>query len=77
MNLIRGGDTNPNAPGSARSDQDEKDQSDQDCADAGGDQGVVGSDVGLWIERGLMGFLGHFKGLGQARAKLCEAGHTA
>lgn len=35
----------------AESDQEEIDQRDQGCANAAGNQGVVGTDVGLRIER--------------------------
>ena len=46
------GPTNPASRDlSAESNQDEIDQGDQGCPDAGGDQGVVGADVAMRIER--------------------------
>ena len=60
---------------SAESNQDEIDQRDQGGAYAGSDQGVVGPEVGLRIERGWVGLLGHFGGLGQAGPGSCEADH--
>jgi hypothetical protein len=60
---------------SAESNQDEIDQRNQGSADAGGDQGIVGADVGLRIERCLVGFSGHFGGLGRAGRSFCELGH--
>ena len=60
---------------SAESDQDEIDQGEQGGPNAGGDQGVVGTEVGLRIERRWVGFLGHFGRLGQADASVCEADH--
>jgi hypothetical protein len=65
----------PNRHLSAGSNQDEIDQRDQGGAYAGSDQGVVGPEVGLRIERGWVGFLGHFGGLGQAGPDSCEADH--
>jgi hypothetical protein len=59
----------------AESDQDEIDQRNQGGADADGDQGIVGADVGPGIERCLLGFSGHFGGLGRAGRTVCELGH--
>jgi hypothetical protein len=50
----------------SESDQNEIDQCNQGCADARGDQGIVGTDVGVRIERWLAVFPGHSAGLGQA-----------
>src|SRR3979490_1519955 len=60
---------------SAGSNQNEIDERDQGRSDARRDQGVIGADVALRIERWLEGFLGHFGGLGQAGRIFCEAGH--
>ena len=69
------GDERPNRCLSAESNQDEIDQRDQGCPDTGADQGVVGADIALRIERCLVGFPGHFGGLGQAGRTFCEADH--
>src|ERR1700730_9857626 len=60
---------------SAGSNQNEIDERDQGRSDARRDQGVIGADVALRIERWLEGFLGHFGGLGQAGRIFCEGGH--
>ena len=60
---------------SSESNQDEIDQGDQGRPDAGGDQGVIDTDVGLRIERRWVGFFGHFGRLGQAVRILSEADH--
>src|ERR1700694_2445201 len=60
---------------SAGSNQKEIDERDQGRSDARRDQGVIGADVALRIERWLEGFLGHFGGLGPAGRIFCEAGH--
>lgn len=57
------------------SDQDEIDQSAQRGRHAADDQGVVGTEVGLRIERGWVGFFGHFGRLGRGDPDVCEAGH--
>jgi hypothetical protein len=59
----------------AESNQNEIDQRDQGGADAGSDQGVVGLDVALRIERWLVSLPGHFRGLRRAGVAFCEAGH--
>jgi hypothetical protein len=59
----------------AESNHDEIDQRNQGRADAGGDQGVVDAKVVWRTERWLVGFIGHFGGLGQASRPACEADH--
>ena len=81
LNLIPRGYTHPKedmCPGPytrRRSDQNEIDQRKQGRADAGGDQGVVGPEVGFRIQQWSEGFRGHFGDLGQVGQALCEAGH--
>ena len=58
------------------SDQDEIEQRDQGCAYAGGDQGIVGPEIGFRIVRWLAGVLGHGGYLRQAAGGLCELDHT-
>ena len=57
-----------------RSDQEQVDQRAERGAHAGGDQGVVGGDVGLRVERWL-GFLSHSGRLGQPGGTVCEPDH--
>jgi len=62
-------------PPCAASNQKQIDQRDQGRADAGSDQGIVGAEAALGVERCWVGFLGHFGGLEQAGPGLCEADH--
>jgi hypothetical protein len=82
LNLSPRGDTHPMGRSMFRigsralqSNQDEIDQGDQRGPDAGGDQDVVGPDIGLRIERWWVGFSGHFRALGQRGPAFCEADH--
>ena len=69
------GSERPGPPPGASSNQDEIEQRNQGGADAGGDQGVIGADVAPRVERCLVGFSGHFGGLGQPGRTFCELDH--